>query len=43
MHLPLALKSEWVVIELALNAYAKVGVSLYDTLGDEAVGTSLSS
>lgn len=27
------------VIELALNAYAKVGVSLYDTLGNEAVGT----
>jgi long-chain acyl-CoA synthetase len=30
-------RPEWVVIELALNAYAKVGVSLYDTLGDEAV------
>ncbi len=26
------------VVELALNAYGKVGVSLYDTLGDEAVG-----
>ena len=23
---------------MALNAYAKVGVSLYDTLGNEAVG-----
>lgn len=26
------------IVELALNAYGKVGVSLYDTLGDEAVG-----
>ncbi|KAI9465975.1 acetyl-CoA synthetase-like protein [Lactarius psammicola] len=32
-------RPEWVVVELALNAYGKVGVSLYDTLGDEAVGT----
>ncbi|KAH9004893.1 acetyl-CoA synthetase-like protein [Lactarius hatsudake] len=30
-------RPEWVVVELALNAYGKVGVSLYDTLGDEAV------
>jgi long-chain acyl-CoA synthetase len=30
---------EWVIIELALNVYGKVGVSLYDTLGNEAVGT----
>ena len=29
---------EWLLVELALNAYGKVGVSLYDTLGDEAVG-----
>lgn len=33
------LPPEWVIVELALNAYGKVGVSLYDTLGDEAVGT----
>lgn len=26
------------LVELALNAYGKVGVTLYDTLGDEAVG-----
>jgi hypothetical protein len=32
---------EWVLIELALNAYGKVGVSLYDTLGNESVGTFL--
>jgi long-chain acyl-CoA synthetase len=32
------LQPEWVIVELALNAYGKVGVSLYDTLGDEAVG-----
>ncbi|KAH9997491.1 hypothetical protein BJV77DRAFT_1078521 [Russula vinacea] len=31
-------RPEWVIVELALNAYGKVGVSLYDTLGDEAVG-----
>ncbi|KAH9998166.1 hypothetical protein BJV74DRAFT_883293 [Russula compacta] len=30
-------RPEWILIELALNAYGKVGVSLYDTLGDEAV------
>ncbi|KAI0306786.1 long-chain-fatty-acid-CoA ligase [Multifurca ochricompacta] len=30
---------DWVLIDLALNAYGKVTVSLYDTLGDEAVGT----
>jgi long-chain acyl-CoA synthetase len=30
-------RPEWVMVELALNAYGKVGVSLYDTLGDEAV------
>ncbi|KAI0256465.1 long-chain-fatty-acid-CoA ligase [Lactifluus subvellereus] len=30
-------RPEWVLIELALNAYGKVGVSLYDTLGDEAL------
>ena len=29
---------ECVLVELALNAYGKVGVTLYDTLGDEAVG-----
>jgi len=31
---------EWVLVDLALNAYGKVGVSLYDTLGDQAVGAS---
>jgi hypothetical protein len=30
------------MVELALNAYGKVGVSLYDTLGDEAVGAFVS-
>jgi hypothetical protein len=30
--------SEWQVIDLALHAYQKVGVSLYDTLGKDAVG-----
>jgi hypothetical protein len=32
---------ECVLVDLALNAYGKVGVSLYDTLGDEAVGASV--
>lgn len=30
------------MVELALNAYGKVGVSLYDTLGGEAVGAFVS-
>jgi len=30
-------RPEWVLVDLALNAYGKVGVSLYDTLGDQAV------
>ncbi|KAI0273787.1 long-chain-fatty-acid-CoA ligase [Gloeopeniophorella convolvens] len=29
-------RPEWVLVDLALNAYKKVGVSLYDTLGDDA-------
>ena len=29
---------EWQIIDLALHAYAKVGVSLYDTLGKDSVG-----
>ncbi|KAI9458025.1 acetyl-CoA synthetase-like protein [Russula earlei] len=28
-------RPEWVLIDLALNAYGKVGVSLYDTFGDQ--------
>ncbi|KAI0063466.1 acetyl-CoA synthetase-like protein [Artomyces pyxidatus] len=30
--------SQWQIVEWALNAYAKVGVSLYDTLGRDSVG-----
>lgn len=30
--------TEWQFVEWALNAYQKVGVSLYDTLGKDAVG-----
>ncbi|KAL5529253.1 hypothetical protein ACEPAG_5238 [Sanghuangporus baumii] len=30
-------RPEWQIIDLALHAYAKVGVSLYDTLGKDAV------
>jgi long-chain acyl-CoA synthetase len=33
---------EWVIVDLALNAYGKVGVSLYDTLGNDAVGAFVS-
>lgn len=29
---------EWQIIDLALQAYGKVGVSLYDTLGKDSVG-----
>lgn len=29
---------EWQIVDLALHAYSKVGVSLYDTLGKDAVG-----
>jgi hypothetical protein len=38
LSLNINFQPEWVLVELALNAYGKVGVSLYDTLGDEAVG-----
>lgn len=31
-------KTEWQVVDLALHAYKKVGVSLYDTLGKDSVG-----
>lgn len=31
-------QSEWQVIDTALHAYGKIGVSLYDTLGKDAVG-----
>lgn len=34
--------TEWQVIDLSLHAYGKVGVSLYDTLGPDAVGAYLS-
>ncbi len=30
---------DWQVIDLALQSHKKVGVSLYDTLGKDAVGT----
>lgn len=30
--------AEWQIIDTALHAYSKVGVSLYDTLGKDAVG-----
>ncbi|THH20373.1 hypothetical protein EW146_g977 [Bondarzewia mesenterica] len=30
-------RPEWQLVELALNAYGKVGVSLYDTLGKDSV------
>ncbi|KAH8117307.1 acetyl-CoA synthetase-like protein [Phellopilus nigrolimitatus] len=33
-------RPEWQMIDLALQAYAKVGVSLYDTLGKDSVGKS---
>jgi long-chain acyl-CoA synthetase len=33
-----AVNKEWQQIDLALHAYGKVGVSLYDTFGAEAVG-----
>ena len=29
---------EWQIIEIALQSYNKVSVSLYDTLGNDAVG-----
>jgi len=38
LSLNISFQLEWLLVELALNAYGKVGVSLYDTLGDEAVG-----
>jgi long-chain acyl-CoA synthetase len=30
--------AEWQLVELALHAYNKVGVGLYDTLGKDSVG-----
>jgi long-subunit acyl-CoA synthetase (AMP-forming) len=33
------LDKEWQVIDLATQAYKKVSVSLYDTLGQDSVGT----
>ena len=38
LQLNVNFQPECVLVELALNAYGKVGVTLYDTLGDEAVG-----
>lgn len=29
---------DWQVIDLSLQAYGKVGVSLYDTLGKDSAG-----
>lgn len=29
---------EWQIIDTSLHAYGKIGVSLYDTLGKDAVG-----
>jgi hypothetical protein len=34
-----SLSPEWQIIDLALQAYGFVGVSLYDTLGKDSVGT----
>lgn len=31
-------RTEWQIVELACNAYRKVSVSLYDTLGKDSVG-----
>lgn len=36
--LTLAPNQEWQLVDLALHAYKKVGVSLYDTLGKDSVG-----
>ena len=33
-----ALHAEWQVVDLAVHAYQKVSVSLYDTLGKDSVG-----
>ena len=32
--------ADWQVIDLSLQAYGKVGVSLYDTLGKDSAGAS---
>ena len=32
------METEWQIIDTALHAYNKVGVSLYDTLGKDSVG-----
>lgn len=34
------LKLEWQIIDLALQGYQKITVSLYDTLGKDSVGES---
>jgi long-chain acyl-CoA synthetase len=34
---------EWQIVDLAVQAYGLVGVSLYDTLGKDSVGTSTHS
>jgi len=33
---------EWQIVDLALHAYGKIGVSLYDTLGKDSVGETIS-
>lgn len=33
------LGTEWQIVDIALQTYGKVGVSLYDTLGKDSVGT----
>lgn len=33
-----SITTEWQLVELALHAYNKVGVGLYDTLGKDSVG-----
>lgn len=30
--------TEWQLVDIALQSYGKVGVSLYDTLGKDSVG-----
>jgi hypothetical protein len=36
-----SITTEWQLVELALHAYNKVGVGLYDTLGKDSVGKSI--
>ena len=33
--------TDWQVVDLSLQAYGKVGVSLYDTLGKDSAGASI--